>query len=118
MSFLYPRFVSIHRPNNTAPLAGDAGYLGVSRAAETIIVEGLAASIQPLADLSAPLAHVPADTIGRTSWRIYVRRAPGQQLPEIYARDIVVDDHGERYQVTAAYHEMLGYQLRVERLIA
>lgn len=84
----------------------------------------LPASIQADRYGSRPLANVPGDTVSRGMWKIFIPQgaalqagigSPGSIVAD---RDFVVDDQGLRYQVTQAYWNSLGPQLRCERLSA
>lgn len=114
MSFLYPRIVSITRPNPTTTV-GAAPYSGEVRTDETTLFMGLPASIQQRRKNSASHAEIPSDS-PRTDWAIFIpkRAAP---LGSIAERDIVTDDLGKRYQVSAAWWDSLGYQLQVTLLL-
>jgi hypothetical protein len=114
MSLLYPRTISITRANTTTSV-GLQGYQGETQANETTVVSGLPASIQSKGVAGTPLEGLPADIRARTVWRIFV---PGSQLAlgVVLDRDVVTDDLGDRYQVTAAYWNFLGHNLMCEKL--
>lgn len=109
MNFIYPRIISIRRPNPQTGV-GAIGYGGVTTAAETVILTGLPASIQALTGKRGEL-DLPAAAYSQSQWKIFLpRNAAG--LGSILSRDIVVDDAGERYQIFASYWNSLGFQLR------
>lgn len=97
MSFLYPRVVSITRPNrNTTP--GVQPYSGVTRANETAILSGVPAHIQSDRQGTAPSAALAADAAGQSIWKIIMKLPLGQ----VVERDIITDELGKRYQVISA----------------
>lgn len=116
MSFIYPRVISILRP------AAQTGFgalppSGAGLAAETAIASGLPASIQQKSTGARPDAGVPADATNRSFWRVLIPLG-ALALGSVQRGDIVVDDLGQRYQVTAPYWNSLGHNLLVERLEA
>ena len=113
--FMYPRTIAITRPN-TAPTAGDAGYLGLQATAETAVVSNVTASIQFDSAGSAPLPNVPGDTVGRTLWKILIPASAGIANGTIQKNDVATDDLGQRYQISAPYWTPLGWTLRTELL--
>lgn len=116
MSFVYPRTVSILRQ------AAQIGFgalppSGAGLAPEQAIATGLPASIQQKSTGAKPDAGLPGDATNRTFWRVFIPR--GQlALGAVQRGDIVVDDLGQRYHVTAPYWNSLGHNLLVERLEA
>ena len=113
-SFIYPRTITISRPNQTTQV-GTIGYQGVLPSDETILFTNIPASIQKKAGLRAPIAKLPADVTQNYSWNIFVWL---KFLPKdsIKNNDIVTDDRGDRYQVYANYWNSLGYNMTAERL--
>ena len=110
MSFLYPRTIAITRPRASTG-TGVQSYGGVTAAAEDPVASGIAASIQ-LARLGGEGAvPLPADAT-RSRWRISFKAVSGL----VRDRDIISDDLGVRYQVSAAYWNSLGYACECERL--
>jgi hypothetical protein len=115
VSFLYPRTVTIRRPNPPATAAiGALAYQGVTAANETVILTGLPASIQH-ASGKGQHGYLPSDASHKADWYVYIPAAAAP-LGAIAERDIVVDDLGKRYQVAAAYWNSLGHRLFVELL--
>lgn len=114
MSFIYPRIVSITRPNPTT-VVGAAPYSGEVRTDESPIAKGLSASIQQRRKNAASHGELPSDA-PRTDWAIFIPKRAAT-LGLITERDIVTDDLGKRYQVSAAYWDSLGYQLLATLLI-
>lgn len=113
MSFLYPRTVDVYRPQATAGV-GNVGYVAPVPSTDKLIASGISASIQLKKEVGSMEAKLPGDTTRRTYWRIICQAALGT----IKDRDVLVDDQGIRYQVTAAYWNSLGYQCLCERLEA
>lgn len=116
MSFVYPRTVSILRQ------AAQTGFgalppSGAGLALEQAIATGLPASIQHKSTGARPEAGLPADAANRTLWRVFIPLG-GLTLGAVQRGDIVVDDLGQRYQVTAPYWNSLGHNLLAERLEA
>ena len=106
MSFLYPRTVSLSRPNPNVG-TGALPYSGETSANETVLASGqtFPASIQHRSGRGGPPGNLPADAVNAADWYIFIRMPP---LGGISERDIVTDDLGKRYQVTAAYWNSLG----------
>jgi hypothetical protein len=109
MSFLYPRTVAITRPN-TNDTAGDRGYSGVTKAAETAIASGLPASIQLQSKGGTPEGGTPSDAFTMSRYAVMIPQSAAA-LGLIEERDIVTDDLNKRYQVVGAYWNSLGYNL-------
>lgn len=115
MSFLYPRTVSVARPVQAAGV-GAAAYGGQIAGTETPVVSGLPASIQIDRQGMRNAVGLPGDS-GLTRWLVFVP-LDALALGVVRERDIVTDDLGNRYQVTAAYWNSLGHQLGAEKLQA
>lgn len=116
MSFIYPRSISIRRPNaNNA--VGAQPYSGVIEANETVIATALPASIQLQSKGGTPEAGTPSDAFSMSRYNIMIPAASAA-LGLIADRDVVVDDLGERYQVVGNYWNSLGYNLSATRLEA
>ncbi len=114
MSFLYPRTINVTRPAAQSGV-GAIGYGALQASTETPVATGLPANIQ-LDRLGKRLdAHLPADTAGRSMWRVFIPLASAAN-GLIHANDVVIDDLGRRYQVSEPYWNSLGYNLLVERL--
>jgi hypothetical protein len=116
-SFIYNRTVAVHRPL-PAQTAGDGGYAGLQATAETVIATGVPASIQTASrgGTGFGIGHVPSDA-GRVQYRIHIPFW-AQPAAEIAVRDIVVDDLGRRFQVSAPQPDSLGPLLLGELLTA
>lgn len=116
MSFIYPRTISISRQ----PIATGGGvqpYGGMQPNAEAPVFSNLPASIQQVSAGAAPATNLPADA-KRTFWRVLMPLSAGVTAGSVLRGDIVTDDKGQRYQVTAPYVNSLGPNLLVERLEA
>ena len=113
MSFIYPRLITITRPNNTTGV-GALPYQGVQSTNETVLFTNIPASVQQRG-ATGQKAGIPADTKGRPIWIVII---PSQYcaLGQIKDRDVITDDLNNRYQVSAAYWNSLGYQCECERL--
>lgn len=109
MSFIYPRIISIRRPN-TDSAVGAQPYSGTTQANETQIAADLPASIQLQSKGGTPEAGTPSDAFSMSRYAVMIPffAAP---LGLITERDIVVDDLGKRYQVVGAYWNSLGHNL-------
>lgn len=117
MSFIYPRKVSIVRPVSGRGL-GKVGYNGQrpgNQQHEQSVAEKLPASIQLMKGMGRPASGLPGDAAQKTIWRILI---PLSAIANgaIKTHDVVIDDLGERYDVTAAYWNSLGYGLLTEKL--
>ncbi len=110
-NFIYPRTISISRPNPTTGV-GSLPYQGLIPSDETLLFSGLPASIQHGGG-TANKAGIPADTMSSPTWQIFIPTIP---MGSIQDRDIVTDDLGERYQIQASYWNSLGYNCTCERL--
>ncbi|MBX9934544.1 MAG: hypothetical protein K2Y56_24015 [Methylobacterium sp.] len=111
MSFLFPRTISINRPS-PASVAGAQEYGDLTPDQEDVIHTDLIASIQHKATAGATGAGLPGDTRALTTWRIFIPLSALPSIaapPAIMSRDIIIDDFGLRYQVTAAYPNSLGW---------
>lgn len=111
MSFIYPRTISVYRAGAVAS-QGLQTYNDVNPL--TLIASGLPATIDLKKEVGSQPAGLPGDTSRRTYWNINFKGALGLVLDN----DVIVDDLGQRYQVTGAYWTMLGYQVLAERIAA
>jgi hypothetical protein len=112
MSFIYPRLVTITRPNSVTGI-GAQSYQALNKNSETIIVSNVRASIQLKRKLQVSMAKLPGDTINNTSYDVFLKLSLGT----IKERDIITDDLGCRYQVIASYWDSLGYRCDCEKLL-
>jgi hypothetical protein len=109
MSFLYPRTITVTRPNPETGF-GAQPYSAVLPTDETQILSAVTASIQNRRKgMSGRGNDLPSDS-GKTDWAIFIPFSQAA-LGSIAERDIVTDDLGKRYQVAAAWWDSLGYQL-------
>lgn len=115
MSFVYPRTIAIHRPGAQTG-EGKLGYGGATQAAETLVVAGIAASIQLRREGQRSPVGLPGDA-ARPSWDVFTRRGALED-GLVKDRDIVVDDLGRRFLVLGDYIDSMGGKYRVERLEA
>ena len=112
LSFLYPRTIAITRPRGNSGI-GVQPYGGATLAAEDPVASGIAASIQ-LARVGGKGPLPLSADAQRSRWRISFKGENGL----VRDRDIITDDLGVRYQVSAAYWNSLGYACECERLEA
>ena len=112
MSFMYPRTVSVSRPNATpAGQLGDVGYSAQRGPVdETVIATGLAASIQFDRQGQRNPTGLPSDAAYKPIWKVFIP-ASAAALGSIQSADVITDDLGVRYQVVAPYWNSLGYRL-------
>ncbi|BBL73206.1 hypothetical protein [Methylomagnum ishizawai] len=115
MSFVYPRTLAILRPVQPAP-AGLAPYGGQAADGESLVAEGVPASIQQIRAGSGNPAKLPGDAKVPDFKILIPKRAVAKGV--IKARDIVVDELGTRYQVMGPYWNSLGYNLTASLLQA
>ena len=113
MSFIYPRTITVTRPIPTSGI-GALPYQGLLHSEETVIITGVKASIQQTKESRQPPQALPGDVIRQTLWTIFFMVPNGTVLE----RDIITDDLNERYQVTGAYWNSLGYKCLCEKLQA
>lgn len=114
MSFVYPRTISVSRQTALSGI-GAQPYQALNIANETILLSDIPASIQQKKQLKVAFAHLPGDGQGVPSWNIYIPKKYAA-LGDIKNFDIVTDDLNNRYQVTAAYWDSLGYRCECEQL--
>lgn len=122
----YPRTVSVRRLKTVAGGVADAvgavGYSGAeqgtSSEGETILFSGLIASIQ-LGSAGRTTVNVglPGDAVSKPVWKIYIPSSVVSQYA-IRDRDIILDDEGYRYEVSANLWTTAGYELSTVRLEA
>lgn len=114
MSFLFEHVVSIRRPAHQASGAGKQGYGGIDAAETDLIAEGVPASVQAKGTGRANPAGLPADA-SPFRWQIVIE-AGHVDAGVIQDRDIVIDNLGRRFQVSADYSHSLGWTLQAEKL--
>lgn len=117
MSFLYPRILSVARPITDRAL-GENDYGGLNANYENRFVpvfQGIPASIQMKASRGKPDAGLPADA-QKTFWTIYIPLSAGIAAGAIFTRDVITDDLGNKFQVTANYYDSLGWSMTAEKL--
>lgn len=115
---LFDRVISIYR-QATELAPGNVGYMGQNRTTETLLFSGIAASIQATASRATRSGddRQPYDAPGPVVWNIIVPFSTAP-LGGLKTRDIVVDDVGDRYQVSAAYPDGVVWKLASLRLDA
>ncbi len=112
VDFIFSRTIAVHRPDavfpitETPPGIRTLPYHGVTAATETAILSGIAASLQIAGGGKSPDNKLPS-SISQSGWKVYIN---GNDAPagSILNRDIVIDDAGNRYQVTGVQLTPLG----------
>lgn len=130
--FQYPRIIAISRPASsltpggggaTAPVSQPGGrpYTGLREptstggTSEPTLYPGLPASIQSLgARAIVTKDAVPSAAPGPIRWKIFIPKS-ALAKGSVLDRDVVTDDEGSRYIVTANYWNSLGYSLEAVR---
>lgn len=115
MSFLYPRTVTISRPDHQdTPAAGIMPYGGVDQDAMDVIVSGIACNVQSRGTGRRDAEHLPGDATNYL-WNINI---PLGLVADgvIQDRDLAKDDLGRRFVVEAAYCHSMGWKLSVASL--
>lgn len=116
MSLLFPRTISIRRPNNnSAPIAGAVGYGGADPLQEAVIATGLSAAIVFDRFGRQDPGNIPTDS----KLPFYIISIAPNQVPigTIVQNDVVVDDFGKRYQVCGLTETSIGTQLMSMQLL-
>lgn len=122
----YPRTVDVHRTKTTAgpsDAIGAEGYSGaeggtVSPEGEDVLFTNRIASIQVVsAGRTTINVGLPGDAVQKPVWKIFI---PASAVPKysIRDRDILIDDEGYRYHVSANEWTEAGYELSTVRLEA
>ncbi|KAA0686011.1 hypothetical protein DTW90_34560 [Neorhizobium sp. P12A] len=117
MSFLYPRTISVTRPQGQTGV-GNVGYSAVEKGTEAPVISGIPASVQAKTTMArVPNGSLPAQPPGPIVWRVYI---PNGKVPDgmIQDRDIITDDLGRRFQVEADYVNSMGWNIPCIRLEA
>lgn len=119
MSFLFPRTISITRPeapdDDPDSDVGLQPYQGVRTDTEEPIASGVPASIQLSGMGKNAGEDLPNDALSPSEWRIFIPKA-ALAKGTVSERDIVTDDLGKRYQVSAAYWHPMGHSMRASLL--
>lgn len=128
----YPRTVSVLRAKTIAGAddnqVGAEGYSGNERINSTAtataaeqeasLFSGLIASIQlGAAGRTTVGTNLPGDSVSKPIWKVFIPSGSISQY-SIRDRDIILDDEGYRYQVSANYWTDAGYELSTVRLEA
>lgn len=123
----YPRTVSIRRLKTVAAGVSDAvgavGYSGAEQGTtspegETILLSGLIASIQlGSAGRTTMNVGLPGNAVQKPVWKVFIPSSAISQY-SVRDRDIILDDEGYRYEVSANYWTAAGYELSTVRLEA
>lgn len=117
MSFLYERLISISRPDVDLDV-GAQSYSGVSIDTETLLFENIPATVQASSGSSRPsTAEMPAAAPAPIQWKILIPRGKIAN-GAIQTKDIITDDLGRRFQVSADYCHSMGWTLMTIKLEA
>ena len=113
MSFLYPRTISVTRPNEQTG-AGVLPYGGLSPNNETpvTLAQGLAASIQLASATKKNGTGLPGD-VGLNQWSIYIFMLPAGI---VQTADVVTDDLGRRFKIDSPYVDSMGSKFYATQL--
>ncbi|HZQ41357.1 MAG TPA: hypothetical protein VFA87_11200 [Rhizomicrobium sp.] len=115
-SFLYPRTIKITRPGAQTGVGFNPAYAAEQQAEETKIACNIPASIQARSSGGRNPVGLPGDS-AMNMWRVLTplgALADGQ----VKNRDLIYDDLGRKFQVSADYTNSLGADFIVERLEA
>lgn len=134
MSFIYNRTAVLTRPRSELTAAGgQAGglpaqtggsgrYFGLSPSqspgsapGEDVIAYDLPCVIMAFAGRAMGVGDLPSAAPGPSRFRFVFKRSASPRAL-IRARDVLIDDEGLRYQVTAAQWTPLGYKVETIRL--
>jgi hypothetical protein len=101
MNILFPRTIVLKRPTQGAGVS--LGHIGVSTSEEVVIWSGVCANIAFISSgrNTGSTRDVPADSPGPIKWAITISAADAAALPIAVERDMVYDDSGRRFQVSA-----------------
>jgi hypothetical protein len=103
--------ITITRPDSLNSQI-DAGYIGETKADETVVVANLPADIQHKDSSGSPKAKLPGDVARGTFPEVFFTMPQGS----ILKNDIITDQNGIRYQIAEPYWTVFGYQCYCERL--
>lgn len=122
---VYGRTVDIHRQKTVAGVTDSIGNVGYSGAEQGVAVEGevvlftaLPASIQlGSAGRATTNVGLPGNAVQKPVWKIYI---PAGSIAQhaVRDRDIIIDDEGYRYEVSANLWTAAGYEVSTIRLEA
>jgi|SRR5690348_15269322 len=97
-NFMFPRTISVRRPNNNvSPAAGQVGYGGADPVQETIILTGIPCAI----DFDRFGRQDPGNLPTDSKLPFYFINVPANQISDgqVVQNDIVQDDLNRRYQI-------------------
>lgn len=122
---VYDRVVQIHRLKTVAGVSdtiGAVGYAGAEQGntseGETVLLTGVFASIQlGSAGRATTNVGLPGDAVQKPVWKIYIPASSVLKF-SIRDRDVILDDEGYRYEVSANMWTASGYELSTIRLEA
>lgn len=115
---LYPRTITVTRPVG-ASTSGLVSYSGDVETSETVIASSVRANVSVSgAGRGAGNTGLPGDSPGPVKWLIAIPVSALATLPLIMERDVIYDDLGRRFQVSAFDPETAGAQIDAVRLLA
>ena len=118
MSFLRPHTIKISRQTMATSTTGlgigaYSGYSGAVEGSETTVADNLPANIYLMRTARALNTDIPGEAVLRSMYRVVFS---SRESSLVEKEDIITDDNGVRYQVTAPYWSSLGYSCLCERL--
>ena len=116
--FLYPRTISIVRPTPASGV-GFVGYSGDTAAGEQSIAANVSANIEIASSgRNSAAGGIPSDSPGPIKWTVTLPASALTNLPLVMERDVIYDDFGRRFQVSAYQPSPLGARIDTVRLEA
>lgn len=116
---LYPRRVTVKRPTSSGPSGGLLAYQGVRESAEVVVATGLPAVVDIASSgRNSSVGGLPADAPGPIKWTITLPPWIVATIPQIEERDVIYDDLGRRFHVSAYEPHPLGARIDVVRVEA
>lgn len=115
---LFIRTVTFKRP--MLPTSGGLiGYQGVSESTEDVLISGVPANVEIASSgRNSASSGLPGDSPGPIKWTITLPPSAMATMPEIMERDVIYDDRGERFQVSAYQPSQIGARIDCVRLTA
>lgn len=118
MSFLFPRTISIARPN--LPVNGAHGlqaYQGITEADESSLITGIPANIEIAAIGRLKGGPLPSDAAGPVRYSFTLPASANDTLPALIEGDVIYDDMGRRFQLAAIQPTDLGATFEAVRML-
>lgn len=108
--FLRPYTINVYRPTREQTV-GVQSYGGLDKEDEVLVLEAIPANIR-LARTGRQISDIPSDTAFRPFFYIVFKADMGS----VRTHDVIVDNTGRRFQVTADGWSSMGYQALCELL--